>query len=95
MDENANNSETVNDPAATTPAQAADAPKANRAKGVKGVTAAAKEMKAAGKTRAEVAVAVTALYQTGGKSEKDAKSAASVIVYNIFGPVKARTTTGT
>lgn len=92
----------VNDPApvaesAATPATEAApaAPKSNRAKGVKGVTGIAKELKQAGKTRVEVQAAVAEMYKANGKSEKAAKDAASVIVYNIFGPVKARNTTPT
>lgn len=98
MDENINTADAgaVQDPPAAapveqTPPQPAEAAKAARAKGVKGVTKIAREYKDAGKTRAEVAAAVTGLYQAAGKDEKEAKNAASVIVYNIFGPVKTRT----
>lgn len=96
MNENTNtNTEAgaVQDPAAapveqTTPTPPIAMASHARAKGVKGVTKTAKDLKAAGKTRAEVAAAVTELYKAAGKGEKEAKSAASVIVYNIFGAVK-------
>jgi hypothetical protein len=94
MNENTNTADAgaVQDPPAAAPVeQTTPAPeviKATRAVGVKGVTKTAREMKDAGKNRAEVAAAVTVMYQAAGKDEQKSKNAASVIVYNIFGPVK-------
>ena len=82
----------VQDPPVAAPVEQAVVPGKIRAAGVKGVTKAAKDLKAAGKTRAEVAAAVIGLYKAAGKDEKAAKNAASVIVYNIFGAVKPHAT---
>lgn len=71
----------------------APATKAPRAAGVKGVTKTARDLKTAGKTRAEVFAAITDLYKANGKTEKQAKDSASVIIFNIFGPVKTKTET--
>jgi len=81
--------DTVSDPAAAAPATpvpvaaavagivADGAASKPRNKSVKGAMKLARDMKAAGKTRDEIAKAVVDLYVAGGRTEKDAKYFAS------------------
>ena len=105
VDENTNTNptagnDTVSDPAAAAPAtpvpvaateaQPTTANSKPRNKSVKGAMKLARDMKAAGKTRDEIAKAVVDLYVAGGRTEKDAKYFASGTLWSVFGPMNPR-----